>query len=231
MEKDTEVSTSYNGVDNLEVMECAENYNRYILSLIKRDIHSKKKILDFGAGAGTFAKMLAYENILVDCYEIDKSLQQKIIENKLTLVNHLNESKYDFIYSLNVLEHIKDDENAIKEIFHLLNPGGELFLYLPAFNLLYSSMDKKVGHYRRYNASTLRKILQDNGFEIVKMRYVDSLGYLATLVYKLIGSSQGDINEGQVKFYDRWLFPLSLVLDRFLGRLLGKNIVVYCKKL
>ncbi|OLA93805.1 MAG: hypothetical protein BHW64_06020 [Candidatus Melainabacteria bacterium LEY3_CP_29_8] len=52
-------NTSYNGKDALEIMAEALNYNRFLFGLIKNALNNKKenKVLDFGAGSGTFARM------------------------------------------------------------------------------------------------------------------------------------------------------------------------------
>ena len=61
------------------------------------------------------------------------------------------------------------------------------------------------------------------GLRVTRSRYADSIGFAATLVYKLTDQGQGDINPRMLKLYDRAVFPLSALLDAALGRLLGKN--------
>ena len=130
------------------------------------------------------------------------------------------------IYSLNVLEHIEDDTAIVRELRRKLKPGGKLLIYVPAFQVLYSSMDRKVGHFRRYRLGPLCALLKSAQFEVQDARYVDSLGFLATLVFKLIDKGSGEINVGMLKLYDRAVFPLSRLLDLLLGRVGGKNLFV-----
>jgi predicted SAM-dependent methyltransferase len=135
-----------------------------------------------------------------------------------------------FAYTLNVLEHIVADDAAARALYEVLRPGGRLLVYVPAFNLLYSSMDRRVGHHRRYRRRTLVPLLEAAGFAIESARYCDSLGFLAALAFKAIGNREGTIAPASVSLYDRVAFPLSRVLDRVTQRFFGKNILVVARR-
>lgn len=70
------------------------------------------------------------------------------------------------------------------------------------------------------------KKLSNAGFEIRQSRYADSVGFLATLIYKALGKGDGTVNRMALKFYDRWLFPLSRLLDVIANQFIGKNVYV-----
>ena len=125
-----------------------------------------------------------------------------------------------------MLEHIEDDLAALVELGRCLKSDGRLLLYVPAFDLLYSPMDARVGHFRRYRRRSLAEKLEQAGFRVDVARYADSLGFFATLVYKAVGDASGALDPRAVRTYDRWLFPLSRLLDRALGGLVGKNLLV-----
>lgn len=137
----------------------------------------------------------------------------------------------DYIYSLNVLEHIRDDKKCIQKFSRKLKSRGKLFLYLPAFNILYSSLDKKAEHFRRYSKNTLEQNILSESFIIKQCYYVDSVGFFATITYKCFGSENGDLNRRSIIFFDRFIFPVSKILDRLLGRFFGKNIVLIAEKI
>jgi len=145
-------------------------------------------------------------------------------------LNKVPDSSQSLIYSINVLEHIKDDATAVKLMSDKLKPNGKVFFYVPAFNSIYTAMDKKVGHYRRYDKNCMKTLLHNTGLVIEDMHYVDSLGYVAALVFKYCGSKQGDLNIKQLKLYDRLIFPLSCILDKVCKRFIGKNLVVVAVK-
>ena len=105
-----------------------------------------------------------------------------------------------------------------------------MLIYLPAFQILFSSMDKKVGHFRRYNFGMLERLASQNKLKIEKLYYVDSLGFFVTFLYKLVGNKQGDIDKRSVVLYDKIIFPISKQLDKIFNKCLGKNVYVLLKK-
>jgi SAM-dependent methyltransferase len=141
----------------------------------------------------------------------------------------LPKSAFALIYSLNVLEHIDDDLGTLESLKAYLKPGGTLLLYVPAFQVLYSAMDRRVGHVRRYRRSELVRLLVQAGYSVDSARYVDSLGFLAALAYRVLGSDDGSIDRRALVFFDRWIFPMSVILDRVLGRWFGKNVIVLAR--
>ncbi|MBW9214093.1 class I SAM-dependent methyltransferase [Mumia sp. zg.B53] len=221
----------YTGSDNLEVMADAVNYNRFLLDSVIGQVPSPEaSVLDFGAGAGTYADMMAERGIRPDVLEPDAGLQ-RLLTRKGHRVVDLAEGDvpaggYDVVYTLNVLEHIKNDQEVCEQLAELLKSGGRLVVYVPAFDVLFTAMDEKVGHYRRYRRRQLERILSNAGLEIVESRYCDPAGFFATLAYRFAGSSGGSISPLGLKAYDRLVFPMSRALQRVTGRVFGKNVLV-----
>ena len=224
--------TSYGGRDNLEAMKQATRYNGFLIRLIQKYARGKQ-VLDHGAGAGTFAKPIAASGMQVVCMEPDSALRAGLAAAGLATAARLDDipaASVDYAYTLNVLEHIKDDHEAIAELLRCLRPGGRLLVYVPAYPVLYSQMDAHVGHFRRYRRASLQQCLQDAGFEVADAYYVDSLGFLATLVYKLLGNRSGSISPRSVAMYDALVFPCSRLIDILTLGSFGKNLVVVANK-
>jgi SAM-dependent methyltransferase len=223
----------YSGRDNLDVMLDAKNYNDFLLKLIRLPAKKNISIIDFGAGGGTFCLPLRAAGYQVACIETDPILSQKLTNAGLKVwddIAMLEDESIDYIYSLNVLEHIENDD-AIVALWHRkLRPGGSLLVYVPAFQVLFTSMDRKVGHYRRYRKQEIDQKLSSAGFHLDMTRYADSIGFFATLVYKLLGSNDGDINPRMLRIYDKWIFPASATLDKLANRLFGKNVYAFATK-
>lgn len=220
--------TVYSGIENLEVMREAKNYNRFLLSLITRRMRPDDKIMDFGAGVGTFALPLRQRDADIVCIEPDPRLNTHLRESGLRThvsLREIADSSVDLIYTFNVLEHIADDAAIARDLAEKLRPEGRLLVYVPAFPLLFTSMDRKVGHLRRYRRRQLITLLTGAGTRVVEARYVDSLGFVATLLYRAIDNNRGDINRRALKIYDRVGFPLSRAGDLLLSRWLGKNLL------
>lgn len=227
------VEAAYAGCDNLEVMEEAVNYNRYLLHTITRQIRPGDRVLDFGAGAGTFARPLAERGIALRCVEPDDGLRQRLRQSGLDAAADLAEiadASIDVIYTLNVLEHIADDRATAAALAARLAPGGRLIVYVPAFPILFSAMDRKVGHHRRYRRQGLRRLLTEAGLAVERIGYVDCLGFAAALLYRVVGDGGGEINRTALVAYDRFVFPVSRALDGLFHPWLGKNLLARARK-
>lgn len=216
------------GTENLEVMEAAVRYNAWLLDLVRGHLGPAKRVLDFGAGRGTFARVLNGEGGReVVCVEPDAAARSVLGAAGLSAhasTGDIADASLDAVYSLNVLEHIDDDLAALVELRRCLKPGGRLLIYVPAFKILFSAMDRRVGHLRRYRRGQLLGRLEQAGFEVLRGRYADSLGFFAALAYRLGGDKGGGINSTALVIYDRLVFPLSCGLDFLTGRVFGKNV-------
>ncbi|WP_419947528.1 methyltransferase domain-containing protein [Candidatus Palauibacter sp.] len=62
----------------------------------------------------------------------------------------------DSVVSVNVLEHVEDDEEELALMRSLLRPGGHLCLWVPALSALYAPYDRALGHHRRYQRRRTR---------------------------------------------------------------------------
>lgn len=229
---------SYRGKKLLKILQNAHNYNNFVVNLILKSMDNKYlNILDFGAGYGFFANLLrektggTIKNIT--CVEIDEELSEHCKNLDFFVFNNLCEienNSYDFIYTLNVLEHIRDDKAVLLELKAKLKKKGKIFIYVPAFRFLYSSFDLKIRHCRRYKKEDLVPFLKDNGFEILNAKYFDSAGFFLAFIYKFINKNDGEINMLSLKIFDKILFPLGRIFDKIIfENYLGKNLIVEAK--
>lgn len=226
----TPSENSVGGSENLEVMREAENYNHFLLELVKYRMQGCERVLDFGAGNGLFAHSMRAQGHKVSCLEPEPLLAESLDQDGFNVYSSLDgipTASFDGIYTLNVLEHIEDDIEVLSSLRRLIKPGGQFFIYVPAFKVLFSAMDTKVGHVRRYRLNELLNKCKMAGFEINSASYADSLGYFASLAYRFVGSGDGSLNIDTIKLYDRYFFPLSRGLDRLTHRFFGKNVWVH----
>ena len=234
---------TYAGKKILENMEAAlPRYTGHITDLIisaarLNILYQEKnaKILDFGAGLGTLAQSLREKlKTNVICVEVDQELVSKLIQRKFEVYTDLNISQQiDFIYTVNVLEHIEDDSEILKKMYSRLSDGGVLVIYVPANKLLFTQLDISVGHYRRYSKKDLVLKVKNAGFEVREVKYVDSIGGLASLVLKLLGRNmqKKTLTEKSFGFFDSWIFPSSLKADKLLfEKFFGKNLYLVATK-
>lgn len=218
----------YTGSDNLEVMLEAENYNQFLMEMVREFAPETGTALDFGAGIGTFTRALP---LVRDCIEPDRAAGRQLRSAGYRVfedIADLGSERYDYIFSLNVLEHIEDDLAAAKALVAHLRPGGRILIYVPAFNHLRTSMDDLVGHHRRYTRSALVELMQSAGLQVEQAAYTDFLGYFATWVFRLLDlfkrRPSGRINSRMLVVYDRLAFPVSRLLSIPFARIMGKNV-------
>ena len=83
---------------------------------------------------------------------------------------------FDFIFALNVIEHIEDDKLAMANIHKLLNKGGVVFILVPAYQILYNNFDHALEHFRRYNKRSLKKIFSN--YDLLKSYYFNFISKL-----------------------------------------------------
>jgi SAM-dependent methyltransferase len=226
-------SDAYEGAHVLELLEDAKNYNTYLVNLLEASSKPGDRVLDFGAGIGTFAKILSDNGRDVICVEPDV-LQNAVLQEKGLSAHkdlaEIPENQLDLIYSLNVLEHIEDDIAVLRLCRARIKPGGRILIYVPAFQVLYSSFDRMLGHVRRYSRAELSAKVSGAGFLIEQVCYADSLGFFAAAVFKIFGREDGNFSKKMLVLYDRLFFPLSRLLDLLLSPFLGKNLLVVARR-
>jgi hypothetical protein len=224
----------YTGFSELEKLESnLKNYNNFIVTKFMK--HSQAvDVVDFGAGIGTLSAIWKNlnENVSITCIELDQNQVRIIKERGLVAREDFDpDFKVEYIFTSNVLEHIKDDQSTLLSFYHHLSDGGKLGIFVPANQYLYSHIDKKLEHFRRYGKVELEEKVKQAGFKVDECCFVDSLGLFAWLfvkVFKLEISNEGSI---LLKIYDKFIWPISKTLD-FLGLkfLFGKNLLLLASK-
>lgn len=151
--------------------------NNSIIELVKK-FSENQDFFDIGGGNGYFVSMLekqGYNAVLVEpglqgCLNAKKRNVTTIINSTLSDAGFEKESIVN-IGLFDVIEHIEDHENFIKENYSYLKKGGKVFITVPAFQTLFSEEDVYAGHYRRYTLKTMTELLEKTGFKIKYKTY------------------------------------------------------------
>ena len=227
----------YSGLEELLSTEVMNNYNSYIVGMAMKYAQNPQKVIDFGAGIGTLS-LIFRDKYSIDpvCVEIDQKNREFLAKRGLTIQNELSSTvdDVDLIFSSNVLEHIEDDVFILRQMANKINADGKIFLYLPARMLLWSKLDEEVGHYRRYEYAELKNKCESAGLRLDALHFADSIGFFASFSMKLFGYNKdtGIGSAASLKFYDKWLFPISKILDTLgFKYCLGKNIILVASKI
>ena len=72
----------------------------------------------------------------------------------------------DTVICLNVLEHIEDDLEALRNIRSMLEDGGRAVILVPSGQSIFNSLDEELGHFRRYSEDQLREKMTAAGFDV-----------------------------------------------------------------
>lgn len=181
-----------------------------------------KRILEVGCGIGTFTPFFPqaeyYLGIDVQEKFIDKLretyaefLQFEFEVADLEKMNFtpLKSKNLDTILCINVLEHLEKDDAILEQFNQILQPDGKLILLVPAMPNLYSSLDKELGHYRRYKLSRLKKMIINSGFCVIHQQYFNTFGVLGwwlngkLLRRRLLPNRQLNLYESLAPFFFR----------------------------
>jgi len=207
----------------LESIQYIDNYNEYVFSRICKNF-GNSPYLDFGCGLGTFIQYVerVYDEKVIG-YEINDLAIKKLQNRNIELMTDIDSqnSKFETIISMNVLEHIKDDLSIMKQFFKLLKPGGVLILYLPHSSFLWSNLDELVDHHRRYSKKELIHKLEKAGFEITKVKYFDFVGSIVLTLSNLLNLKL-NFSKKRLLIYDKYFFKYLKFLDYFSKMSLGK---------
>jgi SAM-dependent methyltransferase len=225
----TSARYQYEGTEYLRLGEGSlTNYNASIAAMVCRYGAGARDVMDFGAGIGTLSVKVRSLGLDPLCVEPDESQRADLVRRGFRTVASLADvpaQSLGYIYSSNVLEHIEDDVRTLVALREKLRPGGTLFLYVPAFQSLFSDLDVTVGHVRRYDAALLGAKLREAGFVIEELFYADVFGYFATLLFKRLGNRMSNANSFTLQVFDRCIFPVGSLIERLVRVPVGKNVV------
>ena len=173
------------------------------------DTKEPGKTLNIGAGEVLWIENFLFKNnknlISSDLdpknlTEKNKAKTKKIIDAESIALpsNTINQ-----VIILDVLEHLKQDNKAVKEIHRILKKSGKLVVCVPNDTLLsYLNPVRYVQHERHYSISHISNILKNNGFKIKKIHAGGGIFELMNLyTHFLIKYTTGKIINP--KFFDK----------------------------
>lgn len=235
------MSTDFTYVGSeLDLFSAAKNWKSYFRDRLKPYLGDD--VLEVGAGLGGTTKVLCRgtEKRWV-CLEPDTALiarldqeiasggLPKCCETRVGTLESFDESEtYDTILYMDVLEHIEDDRGEVARAAKHLRSGGHIIALSPAHQWLFTPFDQAIGHCRRYTKAGFGS-LAGADLETVRLNYLDSIGFFASLANKLILKSAMP-KPSQIAFWDNVLVPMSRVVDPVLGFSAGKSVLAVWRK-
>jgi 2-polyprenyl-3-methyl-5-hydroxy-6-metoxy-1,4-benzoquinol methylase len=232
------------GYETLENFSRAHAVNRWMFERIKRYLHGQ--ILEIGSGIGNISGFLLEDQNSVTlsdlrpeyCHLLEKKFfrhphLQGIVELDLSLPDFETRNagilgKFDTVIAMNVVEHIADDVLAIRNAKSLLRKQGQLVILVPAFPGLYNSLDRELGHFRRYTKRELKKMTESAGMKISSCGYFNAAAipgwWFAGKILK-----EKIISRSKLRAYNL-LVPVLRIMDWFLTPFAGVSLIVSSRK-
>jgi SAM-dependent methyltransferase len=114
---------------------------------------------------------------------------------------------FDTVLCLNVLEYLESPKPVLAALGATLQPGGTMIVLVPQNPSLYGSLDRSLGHKRRYDAAGARQLLESCGFEVQKVYSINKAGTAPWWTYSRVGESKR-IGKPVLKLFDKtvWLW-------------------------
>jgi SAM-dependent methyltransferase len=203
---------------------------KYLLDLLK-EVSRDSKIIDIGCSSGIFLKDLELLGFKTEnLFGVD--ISEKAIENcrkngiqnafVMDAQNISLPEKFDIIIASDCLEHLEDDTKAIQNWKELLKTDGKMYVFVPAFQSLWSAHDEVNRHFRRYTNKDLKSKLQNANLTILKSSYWNFSLFIPVYLFRKISTilPKNEKEEGQIvgnKLINTILLNLVLFENKLLN--------------
>jgi SAM-dependent methyltransferase len=169
---------------------------RIIQSLVEKICatldNQNPRILDVGCGTGANLKMLARfgraEGVDISQQAVDFCRERGLDSVKLGAVEELpyETDSFDLVTALDVVEHLDDDVEGLREMRRVLRPEGRVLLFVPAFMFLWGVQDDVSNHRRRYTLPGLLTAVEAAGFSVEWSSYANISFFLPVLLVRTV---------------------------------------------
>jgi len=216
-----------------------DRFNQWLYSKIEPWVG--QSVLEVGCGLGNFTRFFGGRPRVVGLDLSQSHLEEFRLRNpdlghvELHAIDagdpaltKLGPQNFDSIICLNVLEHVRDDRQAIRSFSQLLASEGHLLLLVPAFPFLFGTLDLNGPHFRRYTRAGLEKLVVGEGFEMIQIQYFNLFGipgwwFCGKILKRPI------LPEGGLGWYER-LVPVFRRIEEWVGPPFGLSLIAVARK-
>ncbi|GAK55315.1 methyltransferase type 11 [Candidatus Vecturithrix granuli] len=218
-----------------------------ILDQIARYYQGQKNLvmLDIGCGCGIFMTHLTPYGKIVGmdssadalCFCQQRRLSH-LVQGDAEMLPFFPNS-FDLLTANDLLEHLDDDITSLHGFFSLLKPGGRLFVFVPAYQFLWSLQDEISHHKRRYTKRRLTHVIESAGFTIEQVTYANTLLFPVIWVGRQMLKIVRRFRDVQTEntLHPQWsnrvlkrIFCLERPLLRRLSLPFGVSLLAVCRK-
>jgi ubiquinone/menaquinone biosynthesis C-methylase UbiE len=206
---------------------------------------NNSKILNIGCGTGGMITLLEKHGLVTN---VDVSNEAIKFARRMGFKNLLKydgkklpfkDSSFDLVVATDVLEHIDNDDGALKEWARVLKKDGILLITVPAYKWLWSNHDESLHHFRRYTAHELAVKINRTRLNILTRTYCISFSFPLIAGFRALEKTMPNKTKRESSYVkipklinDLFIYFLrveSLILKKF-NLPVGTSILVICKK-
>jgi len=200
--------------------------------------------LDIGCGAGSNLRTLVSAGLYA--IGLDRSTYALTLARRREgiplLAGDLNKlpiktKSVGLIIAMDVIEHLENDSNGIREFYQALKKEGMLILTVPAFKSLWGIQDVVTGHKRRYSKKEILMKLRQGGFEVLRASYFNFFLFfpifLARRIIHFLSlkiESENEVNSPLINFFLRVIFSLEVYVLKYFSFPFGVSIFCIARK-
>ena len=223
----------------LSIMEKAGAYHRWIFDKMRGWLG--ERVLEVGCGTGNLTALLLTERKVIasdvnsnylrtvrDRFGSHSNLKGMVAWDLEQSPPENLKGSIDTIVASNVLEHMRDDDAVLEKFYHLLPMGGRVVLVVPALKVLYNSLDRGLGHFRRYGKGEVMQKLKRNRFTICHLTYFNLFGLFGWFLNGGLFHRRL-LPEKQVRIFNN-LVPALMEIEKIVPTFVGQSLVIVGEK-
>ena len=169
------------------------------LSWVTRVLRPKlgDTVIEIGAGIGNLTARLMSRKLSYVAAESDPlylhALRNRFLRTPNVKVSKLSPDNaadyaqlgemFDTAVCVNLLETVGDPQRVLDLLRGCVKPGGNIVVLVPQSRALFGSLDRAMGHKRRFSAAEISAMLEQAGFRVEESRQLNKFGTLSWWIY------------------------------------------------
>jgi 2-polyprenyl-3-methyl-5-hydroxy-6-metoxy-1,4-benzoquinol methylase len=163
--------------------------HRFLLHATKQVLRRWKpsadclSVIDVGGGCGgwvkylvnrkprAIAEMALADSSLLALEKAGTLLPSTVFRYQVDIMNLGWKQRWDMVYLLDVLEHLPDDESAMRQVAAAIKQDGLVLVTMPALQFFWSYNDEVAEHQRRYDRNGMARLAKAAGLRLLTARY------------------------------------------------------------
>jgi 2-polyprenyl-3-methyl-5-hydroxy-6-metoxy-1,4-benzoquinol methylase len=162
--------------------------------LLKQHAPPPSRIIEGGIGAaGNLLRwqQLGYQVAGLDCMpeSIEHASKQgldNVHRHDLHLPWPVENGSAEAIVLLDVLEHLRYPSLALRNAAQCMSESGKIIFTVPAYPMLFSDWDERLGHFRRYTSNMLRIHAKEAGLRVLQLTHWNSFTLPVACVLRML---------------------------------------------